>query len=106
MTEDKLEGIADYRAPAGGWGALKAVARALKEQQLSLTGVTRYSKQTSRKASIVRAARGRIPTIPLHLSFAKTARRRLHGRAPGNGRILSSSRFTPYPKCGLGTTTA
>ncbi|OCJ32860.1 FdhF/YdeP family oxidoreductase [Agrobacterium tumefaciens] len=44
MTEDKLEGVEDYRAPAGGWGALKAVARTLKEQQLSLTGVNALLK--------------------------------------------------------------
>lgn len=40
MTNDKLKGIEDYDSPAGGWGALRAVARTLKEQQLAVTGVT------------------------------------------------------------------
>ncbi len=43
MSEDKVakrssEGIHPYDAPAGGWGALRAVARALREQMDSVSG--------------------------------------------------------------------
>lgn len=44
MSDDLLEGIEDYNAPAGGWGALKAVARTLKEQQVVLQGATTLLK--------------------------------------------------------------
>ncbi|OOG41470.1 FdhF/YdeP family oxidoreductase [Rhodanobacter sp. C05] len=32
MSEKKVPGVSDYEAPAGGWGALGAVARAVREQ--------------------------------------------------------------------------
>jgi molybdopterin-dependent oxidoreductase alpha subunit len=38
MTDQRPEGIEDYDAPAGGWGALKAVAAALKRQQIIVQG--------------------------------------------------------------------
>lgn len=38
MTRKRPEGIVDYRGPAGGWGALKAVALALKDQQVIARG--------------------------------------------------------------------
>ncbi|WP_368517290.1 FdhF/YdeP family oxidoreductase [Rhizobium sp.] len=39
MSSKDPEGIVPYDAPAGGWGALKAVARTLKEQQVVFDGV-------------------------------------------------------------------
>ncbi|MER8462091.1 FdhF/YdeP family oxidoreductase [Mesorhizobium sp. M1409] len=39
MSEKDPEGIVRYDAPAGGWGALKALARTLKEQQVVFSGV-------------------------------------------------------------------
>jgi molybdopterin-dependent oxidoreductase alpha subunit len=39
MSNKDPEGIVRYDAPAGGWGALKAVARTLKEQQVIFNGV-------------------------------------------------------------------
>ena len=38
MTDQRPDGIADYDAPAGGWGALKAVAEALKREQIAVQG--------------------------------------------------------------------
>lgn len=38
MAKKRPEGIADYQGPAGGWGALKAVALALKDQQVIARG--------------------------------------------------------------------
>ncbi|MGK6324762.1 FdhF/YdeP family oxidoreductase [Sphingomonas sp. DT-51] len=38
MTEKRPDGIRAYDEPAGGWGALKAVATTLKRQQLSIAG--------------------------------------------------------------------
>ncbi|RXD07110.1 FdhF/YdeP family oxidoreductase [Sphingomonas sp. UV9] len=38
MREKRPEGIADYTGPAGGWGALKAVAVSLKAQQIVVRG--------------------------------------------------------------------
>lgn len=43
-VDEKLEGISDYDAPAGGWGALKAVARTLKEQQVVMKGAAALLK--------------------------------------------------------------
>jgi len=45
MTKPRPEGIRDYHEPAGGWGALKALAVALKEQQLLINGVPTLFKQ-------------------------------------------------------------
>lgn len=45
MTKPRPDGIRDYHEPAGGWGALKALAVALKEQQLLVEGVPTLLKQ-------------------------------------------------------------
>lgn len=44
MSDKEIEGIEAYSAPAGGWGALKAVARTLKEQQVVFKGVATLLK--------------------------------------------------------------
>ena len=38
MSDKRPEGIEDYTGPAGGWGALKAVAETLKRQQIIVQG--------------------------------------------------------------------
>ena len=38
MRDKRPDGIADYTGPAGGWGALKAVAVSLKAQQIVVRG--------------------------------------------------------------------
>lgn len=38
--QGKVEGIRDYRAPAGGWGALKATANAIRTQMENVQAVT------------------------------------------------------------------
>ena len=38
MAKKRPEGISDYKGPAGGWGALRAVALALKDQQVIARG--------------------------------------------------------------------
>ena len=38
MTDKRPDGIRDYHEPAGGWGALRAVAVALKRQQVIVQG--------------------------------------------------------------------
>jgi molybdopterin-dependent oxidoreductase alpha subunit len=45
MAKRRPEGIRDYHEPAGGWGALKALAIALKDQQLVVDGVPTLLKQ-------------------------------------------------------------
>ena len=45
MTVQRPQGIRDYHEPAGGWGALKALAVALKRQQLVVEGVPTLLKQ-------------------------------------------------------------
>ena len=44
MKKNRPEGIKDYHEPAGGWGALKAVAQTLKAQQVLLKGTTALLK--------------------------------------------------------------
>jgi molybdopterin-dependent oxidoreductase alpha subunit len=38
MDKKRPDGIREYNEPAGGWGALKAVAEALKREQVAVTG--------------------------------------------------------------------
>lgn len=45
MTKKRPEGITDYKGPAGGWGALKAVALALKDQQVVARGARALMSQ-------------------------------------------------------------
>jgi molybdopterin-dependent oxidoreductase alpha subunit len=45
MAKQRPEGIEEYHEPAGGWGALKALAIALKDQQLVVDGVPTLLKQ-------------------------------------------------------------
>lgn len=44
MSKKRPEGIRDYNHPAGGWGALKAVAETLKHQQIIGQGVATLLK--------------------------------------------------------------
>jgi hypothetical protein len=39
------DGVSDYHGPAGGWGALKALASALKKEQLLPRGIPALLKQ-------------------------------------------------------------
>ena len=45
MSTRRPDGIEDYHEPAAGWGALKALAVALKEEQLLPTGIPTLFKQ-------------------------------------------------------------
>jgi molybdopterin-dependent oxidoreductase alpha subunit len=45
MAKQRPDGIRDYHEPAGGWGALKALAVSLKEQQVIVQGVPTLLKQ-------------------------------------------------------------
>lgn len=45
MAAQRPEGIRDYHDPAGGWGAVKALAVSLREQQLVMNGVPTLLKQ-------------------------------------------------------------
>ncbi|QXQ05578.1 FdhF/YdeP family oxidoreductase [Sphingosinicellaceae bacterium] len=45
MSTKRPNGIVDYNAPAGGWGALKAVAEVLKRQQVVVAGGKALLKQ-------------------------------------------------------------
>ena len=45
MSKQRPDGIREYHEPAGGWGALKALAVALKDQQLVVNGVPTLLKQ-------------------------------------------------------------
>jgi anaerobic selenocysteine-containing dehydrogenase len=45
MAKHTPDGIQDYHEPGGGWGALKALARALKEQQLLPKAIPTLLKQ-------------------------------------------------------------
>jgi molybdopterin-dependent oxidoreductase alpha subunit len=40
MSKSKTRGVRPYKAPAGGWGALKAVGQALTDQQTVVEGAT------------------------------------------------------------------
>jgi hypothetical protein len=44
MSDNKVPGVSPYDAPAGGWGALRAVAGAVREQM----GVTRETSALKR----------------------------------------------------------
>lgn len=45
MSKQRPDGIRDYEEPAGGWGALKALAIALKQQQVVVQGIPTLLKQ-------------------------------------------------------------
>lgn len=45
MSERRPDGIEDYHEPAAGWGAVKALAVALKEQQVIAQGIPTLLKQ-------------------------------------------------------------
>lgn len=45
MAKQRPDGIREYDEPAGGWGALKALAVSLKEQQVVFQGVPTLLKQ-------------------------------------------------------------
>ena len=45
MARKRPDGIVNYKGPAGGWGALKAVALALKDQQVIARGSTALISQ-------------------------------------------------------------
>ncbi len=73
--------ISVYHQPAGGWGALKAVAEALDEQGIAVKGTTSLLRMNQPEGFDCPAARGRILSIRHPSSFAKTVRRRSRGEA-------------------------
>jgi hypothetical protein len=64
-----VPGVRSYTHPAGGWGALRATAKAVREQ------MDIVEAPTSPMASIVPAALGPTRSTPRHSSSARTAPR-------------------------------
>jgi hypothetical protein len=77
LAKRRPEGIRDYHEPAGGWGALKALAVALKQQQVVLQGIPMLLKQNQPEASIAPDAPGRGGLVRLRpFSSLRVAHRR------------------------------
>ncbi len=68
-----VPGVHPYDGPAGGWGALKATAIAVRTQMDAFEAPPRCCVPTSRTVLTARAAPGRIKNINRPSSFAKTA---------------------------------
>ena len=65
-----------YKSPAGGWGALRAVAQALREQSVLLKGSEDAAvDEPAGRLRLPRDAHGRIRGILARLSSARTARK-------------------------------
>jgi hypothetical protein len=72
--------FAPYAAPAGGWGALHATAKALREQSVELKGSRALLSMNQPEGLTAPAAPGPIRGIRAHSSFARMAPR----PSPGN----------------------
>lgn len=68
--------IRHYDGPAGGWGALKATAIAVRTQMDTLDAPRRCCALTNLTASTARAARGLIKNTNRRSSSAKTVPKR------------------------------
>ena len=82
-----VPGIRPYDGPAGGWGALKATAIAVRTQMDARMLPPRCCAPTSLTASTARAARGQTKSINPHFSSARTGQKR--------SREATSKRVTP-----------
>jgi hypothetical protein len=71
-----VPGIRHYDGPAGGWGALKATAIAVRTQMDTLMLPPRCCAPTSLTVLTARAARGRIKNTNRRSSSARTAPKR------------------------------
>ena len=71
-----VPGIRHYAGPAGGWGALKATAIAVRTQMDTFDAPPRCCAPTSPMASTARAAPGPTKNTNPPFSFARTAPRR------------------------------
>lgn len=67
-----VPGVHPYDGPAGGWGALKATAIAVRTQMDAFEAPATLLR-TNRTVLTARAAPGRIKNINRPSSFAKTA---------------------------------
>ena len=67
--------FAPYSPPAGGWGALRATARALREQSVELKGFRALLSMNQPEGFDCPAAPGPIRGIRAHSSFARMAPR-------------------------------
>jgi hypothetical protein len=76
-TPGELALFEPYESPAGGWGALQATAKALREQSVVLKGgKALLSMNQPEGGSTALDAHGRIRNTQAPLSSARTARRR------------------------------
>jgi hypothetical protein len=75
-TPGELALFEPYESPAGGWGALQATAKSLREQSVVLNGGKALLSITNLKGSTAPDAHGRIRNTQAPLSSARTARRR------------------------------
>lgn len=71
-----VPGVHPYDGPAGGWGALKATAIAVRTQMDALDAPPRCCGPISRMALIVPVAPGPTKNINRRFSSAKTAPKR------------------------------
>lgn len=106
MTEERPEGIEKYDHPAGGWDALKAVAKTLAHQQIVAQGTMTLLKANQPEGFDCPGCAWPDPNTPHRSNFAKTAPRRSHGNRPPNDPDLNFSHSTRSPNCGSGPTTS
>jgi hypothetical protein len=76
MKRRSVPGVHPYDGPAGGWGALKATAIAVRTQMDALEAPVTCCAPISLTALIAPAAPGRIKNTNLLSSFAKMAPKR------------------------------
>ncbi len=93
-------GVKPYGGSAGGWGALKAVADAIRGQMAVKQDVIALFRVNQPQGLIAPAAPGLIRSIRLLLSFAKTGPKRCRGKPLVSVPRPIFSRLTRSAICG------
>lgn len=75
--------IESYQGAAGGWGAVKSVANAVRKQMDIRQDVIAMFDMISQRALTVRVVHGQILSTVRHSTFVKTAQK----QSPGKSRI-------------------
>ena len=104
MSEDDIVGVGDYKGAAAGWGALKAVADAVRGQMAVVKETRGLLSMNQPHGFDCPAALGPIRNIPRLSSSARTVSRPSPGRRQLNAQHRNSSRPMRSASSGTGRT--
>ncbi len=105
MTKKRPEGIKAYNEPAGGWGALKAVAETLARQQVVAQGTATLLKANQPEGFDCPGCAWPDPKHTSSFEFCENGAKAITWESTANASARISSPATRFPNSGHGPIT-